>query len=71
MKTFTKKCMSIMTCSLLFVAFCFGNDLQKNQNDGTSPKYVFLFIGDGMSYPQFQSAADFLGACEDKDYMQA
>lgn len=71
MKTFTKKCMSIMACSLLFVAFCFGNDLQKNQNDGTSPKYVFLFIGDGMSYPQFQSAADFLGACEDKDYMQA
>ncbi|AEE17536.1 Alkaline phosphatase [Treponema brennaborense DSM 12168] len=26
-----------------------------------SPKYVFLFIGDGMSYPQIQSAAYFLG----------
>ena len=24
-------------------------------------KYVFLFIGDGMSYPQFQAAADYLG----------
>lgn len=23
-----------------------------------APKYVFLFIGDGMSYPQFQAAAD-------------
>lgn len=30
-----------------------------------APKYVFLFIGDGMSYPQFQIAADYLGAMED------
>ena len=25
------------------------------------PKYVFVFVGDGMSYPQVQSAADYLG----------
>ena len=37
----------------------------------TAPKYVFLFIGDGMSYPQFQSAADYLGAMADEDYMLA
>ena len=31
-------------------------------------KYVFLFIGDGMNYPQFQAAADYLGAlAEDGD----
>lgn len=36
-----------------------------------APKYVFLFIGDGMSYPQFQAAADYLGAVADPDYMQA
>lgn len=36
-----------------------------------APKYVFLFIGDGMSYPQFQAASDYLGALADKDYMQA
>lgn len=30
------------------------------------PKYVFLFIGDGMSYPQFQAASDYLGAVGDK-----
>ena len=36
-----------------------------------TPKYVFLFIGDGMSYPQFQAAADYLGAVADPDYMQA
>lgn len=26
------------------------------------PKYVFLFIGDGMSYPQIQATAYFNGA---------
>lgn len=35
------------------------------------PKYVFLFIGDGMSYPQFQAAADYLGAIADDDYEKA
>lgn len=29
-----------------------------------APKYVFLFIGDGMSYPQIQTTADYLGAME-------
>ena len=36
-----------------------------------APKYVFLFIGDGMSYPQIQSTSDFLGALQDEDYWQA
>ena len=35
------------------------------------PKYVFLFIGDGMSYPQIQSTADYLGALTDEDYFMA
>ncbi len=42
-----------------------------NSTEATAPKYVFLFIGDGMSYPQFQAAADYLGAVADDDYMQA
>ena len=33
-----------------------------------APKYVFLFIGDGMSYPQIQSTSDYLGALSDADY---
>ena len=41
------------------------------QNGAHAPKYVFLFIGDGMSYPQFQAAADYLGAVADQDYMKA
>ena len=36
-----------------------------------NPKYVFLFIGDGMSYPQIQSTSDYLGALQDADYRQA
>ncbi len=40
-------------------------------NEGKAPKYVFLFIGDGMSYPQIQSTADYLGALKDEDYWQA
>lgn len=35
----------------------------------STPKYVFLFIGDGMSYPQIQSTADYLGALNDEDYV--
>ena len=38
---------------------------------GKSPKYFFLFIGDGMSYPQIQSTSDYLGALNDEDYWQA
>ena len=37
----------------------------------SAPKYVFLFIGDGMSYPQIQSTSDFLGARKDEDYFLA
>lgn len=39
--------------------------------EAAAPKYVFLFIGDGMSYPQFQAAADYLGAIADDDYEKA
>ena len=34
---------------------------------GKTPKYVFLFIGDGMSYPQINSAEIFLGKQYYKD----
>lgn len=36
----------------------------QTQTQYKTPKYVFLFIGDGMSYPQIQSASDYLGAVE-------
>ncbi len=40
-------------------------------SSGGTAKYVFLFIGDGMSYPQFQVTSDYLGAMADDDYMMA
>lgn len=30
-----------------------------------APKYVFMFIGDGMSYPQIQITSDYLGSLAD------
>lgn len=44
---------------------------QPQEQTETAPKYVFLFIGDGMSYPQIQSTADYLGALTDEDYFMA
>jgi len=41
------------------------------EDTASAPKYVFLFIGDGMSYPQIQSTADYLGALNDEDYFLA
>lgn len=43
----------------------------ETETETTVPKYVFLFIGDGMSYPQIQATADYLGALDDEDYFQA
>ena len=36
-------------------------------SEPAAPKYVFLFIGDGMTYPQFQLASSYLGALEETD----
>ncbi|MGM9522417.1 MAG: alkaline phosphatase [Oscillospiraceae bacterium] len=41
------------------------------KEDENTLKYVFLFIGDGMSYPQIQITSDYLGVLNDDDYMQA
>ena len=40
---------------------------QQEPEAPAAPKYVFLFIGDGMSYPQIQSTADYLGAQRDPE----
>lgn len=34
--------------------------------NGKLPKYIFLFIGDGMSYPQIQSASYYMGTNKSK-----
>lgn len=76
-----KKIISFAAAGIMLVsaAGCSTNTASNVLNNETSaqiqtakqPKYVFLFIGDGMSYPQFQATADYLGAKEDTDYDKA
>lgn len=76
-----KKIISVALMAALSVSMfagCGKNDVNKTTNPTSvsetamkQPKYVFLFIGDGMSYPQFMATADYLGAMADSDYMQA
>ena len=40
------------------------NGLFDGMFGGKTPKYIFLFIGDGMSYPQIQSTNYYLSALE-------
>ena len=58
-----KKLISMMLACLL----CLSALPVFAEEAAAAPKYVFLFIGDGMSYPQFQAAADYLGALADDD----
>ena len=58
-----KKLISMMLVCLL----CLSALPVFAEEAAAAPKYVFLFIGDGMSYPQFQAAADYLGALTDDD----
>lgn len=68
---------AVVTCTLAFGVFAASNTPVASANNvssgqiskqgqaaipKTAPKYVFLFIGDGMSYPQIQTASDYLGA---------
>jgi alkaline phosphatase len=43
------------------IAGSFSYSKTNNAYHGSSPKYIFLFIGDGMSYPQINSAQIFDG----------
>lgn len=65
-----KKHIAILICVLIGVC-CVGCSSNKRKVAAGTPKYIFLFIGDGMSYPQFQIASDYLGAMADADYMGA
>lgn len=62
---------SVQEASVAMVAEMAAQDTVTPEAVENRPKYVFLFIGDGMSYPQIQSTADYLGALNDSDYFQA
>lgn len=58
--------------AIVFGGFVLGGNFQEpitaeastNTWSGRTPKYIFLFIGDGMSYTQINAANDYLGAVE-------
>ncbi|MBP3653255.1 MAG: alkaline phosphatase [Clostridia bacterium] len=64
-----KRILSVILAVTL--AMCSVLALAEESTEPVVPKYVFLFIGDGMSYPQIQSSADYLGALNDEDYFMA
>lgn len=68
----TKRITAISSLLLVFVFLCvalFGGLVSANPSlyttnntySGSAPKYVFLFIGDGMSTPQINAAQMYLG----------
>lgn len=76
MRKFKKQLATLLAAALVTVSFSgyvhnawatptiqagSGQTAASTTSQGT-PKYIFLFIGDGMSYPQIQSAAYYQGA---------
>lgn len=68
MTTWKKRLAPAVVCALLFVALVASTAsamvplfATQNAHSGAIPKYVFLFIGDGMSFPQIASAEMYLG----------
>jgi alkaline phosphatase len=66
----SKRTLSIILSSLICFALlagfiakpsAFTTSHSNNTYNGKTPKYVFLFIGDGMSYPQISTAEMYLG----------
>ena len=68
-----KRLIATMLCVAIALGSfgCSNGKKELAKNIAGDLKYVFLFIGDGMSYPQFQLASDYLGAMADADYMGA
>ena len=66
-----KKMLACFLCALMLLGVLSGCGGSGKEEAVTAPKYIFLFIGDGMSYPQIQATADYLGALQDEDYFQA
>ena len=59
-KSICKKVVGIALASLVSVS-AFAQEIEGTPTGKGTPKYVFVFIGDGMSYPQIQSSAYFIG----------
>ena len=54
-----KTCLAILALNICTLQA--ETKIQGKKDGSGTPKYVFVFIGDGMSYPQIQSAAYYAG----------
>ncbi|MFO7868863.1 MAG: alkaline phosphatase [Bacteroidales bacterium] len=54
------KTLSIIIGSLLLIFSCSNSKSQKNNSEEKTPKYIFLFIGDGMGLVQAQATDTYL-----------
>lgn len=57
----------IVVIVMLITVFVTGFNSVSAQAETALPKYIFLFIGDGMTYSQFQAASGYLGQLEQTD----
>jgi alkaline phosphatase len=60
-KLVSKVLLVVMLVLLVSSSFASSFKSMENYYSGRAPKYVFVFIGDGMSFPQIASAEMFLG----------
>lgn len=58
-----KKVISLILAAMMLLSCC--SFAGAEAADAKQPKYVFLFIGDGMTFSQFQLASSYLGANAD------
>ena len=61
-----KRALSLFLASMMMTGMVAGTGVQVEAAETKAPKYVFLFIGDGMSYPQIQLTNYFVSANEAK-----
>lgn len=54
-----KTCLAILAINICTLQA--ETKIQEKKDGSGTPKYVFVFVGDGMSYPQIQSAAYYAG----------
>ena len=59
--SFCKKVCSAALISCALTAGLFSQEIEGTPAGKGNPKYVFVFVGDGMSYPQIQSSAYYIG----------
>ncbi|MDO4306695.1 MAG: alkaline phosphatase [Eubacteriales bacterium] len=60
-----KKISALLLAAAIMVPGAVPQSVMAAETDAAAPKYIFLFIGDGMSYPQIQTTNYFKSAMED------